>query len=114
MKLALQGAGVSTGHVRNMRGIATGLAMITVSENDNTIVVVPRRQYAGCQLRKKLRESWLKRPAFLLCIEKIGALDIFQFFCSQAERGDQLLIFWQRSLRDNNFHGNILIEIADR
>lgn len=41
MKLALQGAGVSTGHVRNMKGIATGLAMITVSENDNTIVVVP-------------------------------------------------------------------------
>lgn len=37
----LQGAGVGTGHIRVLEGVTTGLAMITVAENDNTIVVVP-------------------------------------------------------------------------
>lgn len=37
----LQGAGVRTDHVRVLEGVPTGLAMITVAENDNTIVVVP-------------------------------------------------------------------------
>ena len=63
---------------------------------------------------ERIPMKWdMLRAAFLLCIEKISALDIFQFFCCQAERGDQLLIFCQRGLRDNNFHSNILIEIAD-
>ena len=37
----LQDAGVGTGHIRVLEGVPTGLAMITVAENDNTIVVVP-------------------------------------------------------------------------
>lgn len=37
----LQSAGVITDHIRVLEGVPTGLAMITVGEKDNTIVVVP-------------------------------------------------------------------------
>lgn len=36
----LQEAGVSTGHIRIVKGVPTGIALITVGENDNTIIVV--------------------------------------------------------------------------
>lgn len=37
----LKKAGVRTGHVKVLKGVPTGIAMITVAENDNTIIVVP-------------------------------------------------------------------------
>ena len=37
----LKRAGVKTDHIRVLKGVPTGIAMITVAENDNTIVVVP-------------------------------------------------------------------------
>lgn len=37
----LEKAGVKTGHIRVIDDVPTGIAMITVAENDNTIVVVP-------------------------------------------------------------------------
>lgn len=37
----LKDVGVKTDHIRILEGVPTGLAMITVGENDNTIVVVP-------------------------------------------------------------------------
>lgn len=36
----LQDTGVETGHIKVVPGVPTGLAMITVGENDNTIIVV--------------------------------------------------------------------------
>lgn len=33
--------GVETGHIKVLEGVPTGIAMITVGENDNTIIVVP-------------------------------------------------------------------------
>ncbi|MDC7289967.1 ribokinase [Blautia schinkii] len=36
----LTNAGVKTGHIRRIPGVPTGLALITVGENDNTIIVV--------------------------------------------------------------------------
>lgn len=33
--------GVETGHIQVLSGVPTGIAMITVGENDNTIIVVP-------------------------------------------------------------------------
>lgn len=48
----LRNAGVGTEHIRTAAGAPTGVAMITVGENDNTIVVVPgangmvNREYA--------------------------------------------------------------------
>ena len=37
----LKKAGVRTEHVKVLKGVPTGIAMITVAENDNTIIVVP-------------------------------------------------------------------------
>lgn len=37
----LKEAGVKTEHIRTVQGVPTGVALITVGENDNTIVVVP-------------------------------------------------------------------------
>lgn len=37
----LRNAGVRTEHIRVLEGVPTGIAMITVGENDNTIIVVP-------------------------------------------------------------------------
>lgn len=37
----LKSAGVETAHVRILEGVPTGIAMITVGEHDNTIIVVP-------------------------------------------------------------------------
>lgn len=51
--------------------------------------------------------------ANLLRIEEIGALDIFQLFRRQAQGGDKRLVLRQRCLRDNDLHGDILVEIAD-
>ena len=36
----MQEAGVSTGHIRIVKDVPTGIALITVGENDNTIIVV--------------------------------------------------------------------------
>ena len=37
----LKRAGVKTDHIRVLKDVPTGIAMITVAENDNTIVVIP-------------------------------------------------------------------------
>lgn len=37
----LNSVGVKTAHIRRLEGVPTGIAMITVGENDNTIIVVP-------------------------------------------------------------------------
>ena len=37
----LKRVGVKTDHIRVLKGVPTGIAMITVAENDNTIVVIP-------------------------------------------------------------------------
>lgn len=37
----LRKAGVVTDHIKEVKGVPTGIAMITVGDNDNTIVVVP-------------------------------------------------------------------------
>lgn len=37
----LRQVGVKTEHIKTVKGVPTGIAMITVAENDNTIVVVP-------------------------------------------------------------------------
>lgn len=37
----LREVGVKTEHIKTVKGVPTGIAMITVAENDNTIVVVP-------------------------------------------------------------------------
>ncbi len=37
----LRQVGVKTEHIKTIKGVPTGIAMITVAENDNTIVVVP-------------------------------------------------------------------------
>ena len=39
--MAKLGAKVETGHIKVLEGVPTGIAMITVGENDNTIIVVP-------------------------------------------------------------------------
>ena len=36
----LRNAGIKTEHIRTVKGVPTGIAIITVGENDNTIVVV--------------------------------------------------------------------------
>ncbi len=41
----LQDNGVKTQHIRKVPGVATGVAIITVAENDNTIVVVSGANY---------------------------------------------------------------------
>lgn len=37
----LNHVGVKTTHIQRLEGVPTGIAMITVGENDNTIIVVP-------------------------------------------------------------------------
>lgn len=37
----LESEGIKTGHIKVLKDVPTGIAMITVGENDNTIVVVP-------------------------------------------------------------------------
>lgn len=37
----LESVGVKTSHIQRLEGVPTGIAMITVAENDNTIIVVP-------------------------------------------------------------------------
>ena len=46
----LQEAGVKTDHIRELKDVPTGIAMITVAENDNTIVVAAGAN--GCVDRK--------------------------------------------------------------
>lgn len=56
----LEKEGVKTGNIRVLQEIPTGIAMITVGENDNTIIVVPGangkvdREYAR-QIQEKLK-----------------------------------------------------------
>ena len=39
----LKAVGVGTEHIQILKGVPTGIAMITVGDNDNTIIVVDRK-----------------------------------------------------------------------
>ncbi len=42
----LKAVGVGTEHIPILKGVPTGIAMITVGDNDNTIIVVPGSKMA--------------------------------------------------------------------
>ena len=63
----LQEQGVKTSHIRTVPGIPTGLAMITVGENDNTIIVVAgTNNCVDIDYVKEVKESILACEIVLL------------------------------------------------
>lgn len=53
--------GVKTGNIRKITGVPTGLAIITVGENDNTIIVVAgANAKVDCEYIDSIREELLK------------------------------------------------------
>lgn len=63
----LQDTGVETGHIKVVPGVPTGLAMITVGENDNTIIVVAgTNNHVDIEYVNKVKDSILECEIVLL------------------------------------------------
>ncbi len=63
----LQDTGVETGHIKVVPGVSTGLAMITVGENDNTIIVVAgTNNHVDIEYVNEVKDSILECEIVLL------------------------------------------------
>ena len=63
----LQDTGVETGHIKVVPGVPTGLAMITVGENDNTIIVVAgTNNHVDIEYVNEVKDSILECEIVLL------------------------------------------------
>lgn len=59
--------GVKTGNIRKIAGVPTGLAIITVGENDNTIIVVSGANgKVDCEYVDSIKEDLLKSDYVVL------------------------------------------------
>lgn len=82
----LKSVGVDTGHIAEVKGESTGLAVITVGENDNTIIVIPGANY--CVDRNYIDCIWsaLSEMDMVLIQQEIPAdtVDYLVALCHEA------------------------------
>ena len=84
--------GVETGHIKVLEGVPTGIAMITVGENDNTIIVVPGangkvdRDYID-----RIKEE-LKTFDMVVLQQEIPLETVHDLICFCAENGIKVIL----------------------
>ena len=88
----LRKEGVGTRHIKVLKEVPTGSALITVGENDNTIIVVPGANGQGDQIYADSIKEELKAFDMVVLQQEIPLETVHDLICFCAENGIKVIL----------------------
>ena len=88
----LRKEGVGTRHIKVLKEVPTGIALITVGENDNTIIVVPGANGQVDQIYADSIKEELKAFDMVVLQQEIPLETVHDLICFCAENGIEVIL----------------------
>lgn len=88
----LRKEGVGTRHIKVLKEVPTGIALITVGENDNTIIVVPGANGQVDQIYADSIKEELKAFDMVVLQQEIPLETVYDLICFCAENGIKVIL----------------------
>ena len=88
----LRKEGVGTRHIKVLKEVPTGIALITVGENDNTIIVVPGANGQVDQIYADSIKEELKAFDMVVLQQEIPLKTVHDLICFCAENGIKVIL----------------------
>ena len=88
----LRKEGVGTRHIKVLKEVPTGIALITVGENDNTIIVVPGANGQVDQIYADSIKEELKAFDMVVLQQEIPLETVHDLICFCAENGIKVIL----------------------